>query len=276
MPDVLTDTLEFGEGPAFDPDGDLWCAEVVGGRLVHRTTARLRRHPTNGSPSALVFDEEGRALVCDGGQNAVRRFDPEAVDWETVVDTRAGEPLRAPNDLVFGPSGSLVFTCPGGSRYEPIGYVCCLRPDGTLTTVGEEMYYPNGLAFDADGNELIVAETVSHRLWKGTWDSERFQWVDREIWCEIGGPVGPDGMAFGADGRLYVAVFGSGEIRVIGPDGAIEERIDVPGRDPTNVAFDPAGTLGMVVTEATDGLLLSYPDRVPGATVFTSSSDGWT
>jgi gluconolactonase len=275
MPDVLTDTLEFGEGPAFDPEGDLWCTEVDGGRLVHRTAAGLRQHPTDGSPSAIVFDEEGRALVCDGDQNAVRRFDPEALDWETVVGTRAGEPLRAPNDLVFGPSGSLVFTCPGGSRYEPIGYVCCLRPDGTLTTIGEGLYFPNGLAFDADGDELIVAETVSHRLWKGTWDSEHFEWTDREIWCEIGGPVGPDGMAFGADGRLYVAVFGSGEIRVIGPDGTIEERIDVPGRDPTNVAFDPAGTLGMVVTEAAEGLLLSYPGRGPGTTVFTSSSDGW-
>jgi len=33
----------------------------------------------------------------------------------------------------------------------------------------------------------------------------------------------------------------------------------VPGIKPTNLAFDPSGQLGMVVTEAWNGLLLSYP-----------------
>lgn len=90
-----------------------------------------------------------------------------------------------------------------------------------------------------------------------------------------GGPVGPDGMALGADGRMYVAVFGTGEVRAVAPDGSIDERIEVPGRDPTNVAFDPADELGMVVTEANDGLLVNYPDRGPSAPVFTGSSGNW-
>ncbi|MFB6361508.1 MAG: SMP-30/gluconolactonase/LRE family protein, partial [Halobacteriales archaeon] len=238
MPDVLTDTLAFGEGPAFDPNGDLWCTEVHGGTLVHRHEGEFERHLTNGAPSAIKFDDSGRAVVCDGDQNAVRRFEFETLTWETLIEGVNGEPLRAPNDLAFGPDGELVFTCPGKSREDPIGYLTCLRPDGTATVVGDGYYFPNGLAFTEDGEELVVAETFGHRLWKGDWDSKEFAWRDPEIWCEVGGPVGPDGMAFADDGRLFVAVFGTAEVRVVAPDGSIQDRIHVPGRDPTNVAFD--------------------------------------
>jgi len=275
VPDVLTDTLGFGEGPAFDDNGDLWCTEIVDGTLVHYRDGEFTRHLTNGAPSAIKFDAEERAVVCDGDQDAVRRFEEATLTWDTIIGELDGEPLRAPNDLAFGPEGSLVFTCPGGSREDPIGYVTCIEPDGTAKTVGEGYYFPNGLAFTAEGSELVVAETFGHRLWKGEWDSEAFAWRDPEIWCEVGGPVGPDGMALDADGRTYVAVFGTGEVRAVAPDGTIEERIDVPGRDPTNVAFDPSGELGMVVTEAHEGNLVSYPDLGPGAAVFTASTEGW-
>lgn len=275
MPNILTDTLQFGEGPAFDLNGDLWCTEIEGGSLVRRTHSGLERLDSPGNPSAIAFDDQNRALVCDCGHNAVRRFDPADQTWKTVADVIGSDRLAAPNDLAFGPDGSLVFTCPGGSRYLPVGYVCCLQPDGTLTKVDEGYYFPNGLAFTPDGGELIVSETTSHTLWRGEWDSDEFCWRNPQQWCEIGGPVGPDGMAFDARGHLYVAVFGSRSVRVVDHSGTVIDAIPVPGRDPTNVAFDGDGDLGMVVTESADGYLLSYPEKGPGASPFTGSSDEW-
>jgi hypothetical protein len=57
-------------------------------------------------------------------------------------------------------------------------------------------------------------------------------------------------MALGDDELLYVAVF------------------DLPGSNPTNVAFDPAGPLGLVVTEAERGDILCLPELGPGAHLF--------
>jgi gluconolactonase len=48
---------------------------------------------------------------------------------------------------------------------------------------------------------------------------------------------GPDGMAFRADGNLYVAVYGQGDVTVLSPSGDVVGRIETAGSLPTNVAF---------------------------------------
>ena len=72
-------------------------------------------------------------------------------------------------------------------------------------------------------------------------------------------------MALGVDGLLYVAVFGSGRVEAVDENGGIAMIFNLPGSNPTNVAFDPTGHLGLVVTEAERGVLLSLPELGPGA-----------
>ena len=48
-------------------------------------------------------------------------------------------------------------------------------------------------------------------------------------------------MAFSSDGRLWVAVFGQGDVTVLNPDGTVATRIPSTGRSPTNVTFGPDG-----------------------------------
>jgi gluconolactonase len=44
-------------------------------------------------------------------------------------------------------------------------------------------------------------------------------------------------MAFGADGNLYVTVYGQGDVTVLSPSGDVVERIKTAGSLPANVAF---------------------------------------
>jgi gluconolactonase len=43
--------------------------------------------------------------------------------------------------------------------------------------------------------------------------------------------------AVGADGNLYVAVYGQGDVMVLSPAGDVVGRIETAGSQPTNVAF---------------------------------------
>lgn len=266
---VLAQGLNFPEGPAFAADGGLWCVEARGSALVQWQEDALIRHDSGGRACGLAFDGDGRAWFCDAAQNAVRHFTLGNGRWVTVAETLDGGPLAAPNDLAFDAVGNLVFTCPGDSRAEPSGYVCCLRTDGRVSRIGSGLYFPNGVVFSADGQTLMVAETYGRRVWKGGWDSRAGRWLDPYPWAELSGDPGPDGMALGADGLLYVAALRAGQVKAMDADGQVVAAYDVPGPRPTNVAFDPAGRLGLVVTEAEHGLLLSLPGLGPGIPPFT-------
>lgn len=265
---ILAENLRFPEGPTFAPDGSLWCVELKGGGLCRLQGGVLARIETGGEPNGIAIDRRGRVWFCDAGQRSIRIHDPADGSTRTIVDRLDGAVLGKPNDLAFDAAGNLLFTCPNDGRKEPVGYVCCLTPAGALSVIARELYFANGLAFTADGAELIVAETYRQRLWRGRWDAAACRWEGR-VWAEglIGAP-GPDGLAFAADGLLWAAVYGSGQLMAVDATGMIVRRLDLPGRNPTNCAFDPSGKLGLVVTEAEKGLLLSIPELGPGIALF--------
>jgi len=266
---ILARDLHFPEGPAFDLYGNLWFVELHGGNLCC-LGKQVSRISANGNPNGLTIDYLCRLWICDAGTNSIRIFNQVTRDWQTVIHRINGEPLAKPNDLAFDNRGNLIFTCPGDSRQEPTGYVGCLLADGSVKKIAEELYFPNGLIFVNGGKELIVAETYRHRLLRGKWDSTNAKWIDTKPFIVVCDPVGPgpDGMALGGDGLIYVAVFATGEIKVIDLEGRIHHTYSLPNTNPTNVAFDPSQKLGLVVTEAKNGLLLNLPKIKQGAILY--------
>jgi gluconolactonase len=267
-PQILAEGLAFPEGPAFAPDGSLWLVELKGGNLCRWSDGTLSRISVGGEPNGIAIDAQGRVVFCDAAECAIRRHDPATGLTETLASTLESKPLFKPNDLAFDSAGNLIFTCPGDSRTEPTGYVAVLKPDGSVSRVASGFYFPNGLAFTSDGGHLVVAETRRQRLWRGRWDAVNGRWLAPRPWSSVGGTIGPDGMAFAADGRLHVAIYSGGAVKVVAADGEVEEVIDVPGANPTNCAFDTSGRLGLVVTEAENGRLFSLPSLGPGAPLF--------
>ena len=270
-PTILASGLAFPEGPAFAPNGSLWAVELKNESLIQLANDVLTRYRVGGAPNGIAIDANGLVWFCDAAQNAIRRFDPVTGQTTTMASDAAGQPLDKPNDLAFDSAGNLVFTCPGNSRQEPTGYVCVLTPDGQVRKIITDKYFPNGLAFSADGQSLTIAETYRHRLWKGRWNAQTRKWTDAHVWATVegpNGPGGPDGLAVGQDGNLYVAVYGTGGIHVVSPTGTVTHCLDVPGQNPTNCAFDPSGRLGLIVTEAEHGQILSLKTGTSGITLF--------
>ena len=187
---ILADGLAFPEGPAFAPDGSLWAVELKGGNLVHCQAGQLNRFWVGGAPNGIAIDASGLIWFCDAGQGSIRCFDPKREKTQTVLKQINGEPLNKPNDLAFDSGGNLVFTCPGDSRREPTGYVCVWTPDSRANMVADGLYFPNGLAFSADGQTLVIAETYRHRLWKGHWNAQTAEWTDGSRLGNGRGPAG--------------------------------------------------------------------------------------
>ncbi|MCS3552763.1 MULTISPECIES: SMP-30/gluconolactonase/LRE family protein [unclassified Sphingobacterium] len=261
---ILLEDLQFPEGPAFDKKGTLWFVEQLNGSISEYNNGILTRHLVGGRPNGIAIDQTDLIWFCDSLNNEIRTYNPATSTVNTIVSHIDGMALNLPNDLAFDELENLVFTCSGEQLHLGDGYCCARNRMGKLVKIETIRFYPNGLAFSKDGRHLYLSETGTQRIWKGNWDSKSLTWNNPEVFTETGGPVGPDGMAFDELGRLYVAVFGSSSIHVYDHKGNIDQKIKLSGANPTNCAFDPINKLGLIITEAEKGQLLSYKTDLKG------------
>lgn len=251
---LLAEGLRFPEAPTFDADGHLWCAELENGCITRiEVNGALDRYQVGGRPSGLALGCDGEIWFCDSYRNEVRIFSRASGSSWPVVGSADGRNLDGPNDLAFDSCGNLIFSCHNQARTAPTGYIAVLRPSGECSVAGSSLQFPNGIAFGSSGKVLYVAETYKQRVLSGRWDATIGLWQPSEVTIKTAGPGGPDGLALDELGNVYAAVYGAGCIAVAnGEDGS---QISISSRCPTSCAFDPAGRLGLVFTEAETGTI---------------------
>lgn len=179
-----TELRSIGVGTAEDVavglDGELICG-VTGGAIVrvHPLTGEPETiADTGGRPLGLEVCDDGRLLVCDAHKGLLR-VDQSTGEVETLVDQVDGVRLRFCSNAAAGPDGTVWFT-ESTDRFDFEHYMGALlehRPsgrlfrrdsDGTVTTVLDGLYFPNGVALGPDRRSLLFTETGNYslsRLW---------------------------------------------------------------------------------------------------------------
>jgi gluconolactonase len=250
--------LAFAEGINFDRDGTLYCVDVTGGGIWRKPPEGELREwvRTGGLPNGSRFGPNGDLFIADCGRQAILRLSTATGSETIYADQYEGQAFKGPNDLCFGTDGTLYFTDPEGSSLDqPIGAVYAVAPDGGVEQVAAGLAYSNGIAVTSDGTVLIVAESHTGALRRYSLDATR-RYEELEPLATLSparsgpDPAGPDGIAFGADGNLYVAHFNAGVVRVFAPDGTVVANRPCGGPTPTNVAFWQDS---LYVTQGTSG-----------------------
>lgn len=290
-PTIITTDLSLPEGPVPLTDGSWLVTELDTRRgTIVRITPEGVREPIakTGRPNGLAVDREGIVWVAESLEPALLRLELTG-EFTRVLDQVEGRPLLWPNDLCFGPDGALYVTdsgllvgdflidgkpIEGAENVTTEGIVFRFDPrNGEATLIDEGLGFTNGVAFGPDGL-LYANETLTGNVYRYRIDDGRLA-GEREMFGNVNDPAytepglrGPDGMAFSADGRLWVAVFGQGDITVLDREGEVEQRIPVEGRSPTNVTFGPDGETRIYVVEDEHGSLASYEVGVGGLPLY--------
>jgi gluconolactonase len=235
--------FDHPEDLAFAADGALWSGGELG--QVYRlepgaeVPTEIARH--GGETRGIAFDADGSAIVCNHVLSAVYRVWPDG-RTEELLCVAGGRRIVTPNYAAFGRDGTL-FVSDSWRFPEPDGFVYRWPPGGGEPSIFHSgpFAYPNGLAVDAAGEWLYVIETGRDAI-------VRIPLAEEE------GPIEPfaeglarmpDGMAFDAEGGLWVATFAGDAIYRVDSDGSVEtvahdDRAITLNR-PANVAFGGDG-----------------------------------
>jgi gluconolactonase len=247
--------LQFGEGPAWHPDGYLVFEDVPTSRTLKldaNDKVSVYRADT-AAANGLAFDRDRLLVACEGngGEGGRRVARIEKDGRRTVLaDRYQGKRLNSPNDLAIDGQGHIYFTDPRYSKRENLELdkeaVYRIDPDGTLTRIVDSLTRPNGILVTADGQTLYVADNASPggvvTLVAFDLDARGNPKSGRVLY-DFGGGRGIDGMALDAGGRIW-ATAGTKEkagIYVFAPDARRAQAtlvtvIPMP-EDPTNCTF---------------------------------------
>jgi sugar lactone lactonase YvrE len=224
------------------------------GEAVHTVDLRgsLTTVPLPGhAPSGLGFRPDGSLLIASTEAREVLRYDGEAVT--TLADLSAVAPADL-GDMVVDDLGRAYI----GSQAFHGGAILRVDPDNTVTTVADDLDFPNGMVITADRGTLIVAESTGRRLTAFSIGGGG-ELRDRRVFADgLDGP--PDGITLDADGAVWTAMTLAHQFERIADGGEVTHRIDIGDRAAIACTLGGPARRTLFMLSSTD----AYPKRLVG------------
>jgi len=284
---ILTSGLRFPEGPAVLDDGAVMVAEMKG-EAISRVDADGTLSvlgDCGGGPNGSAAGAAGEYYVANNGglsaagtgywyaprqmDGCVQRVDADGTVTQ-VGGTLPGPGPHRPNDLCFGPDGTLYVT--DSANWEDLrninpGHVVAIGPDGSQRQAVELPAMPNGIEISPDGR-LFVTQSLTRKILAFELAADGAIGPSTTFAKLPGGM--PDGFCFAADGTLYACGSIGHAIFVYGPDGELADTIETgEGTQPTNCCIGPTGAL--YVTYALTGQLAAFDLSLTAAPIYRGS-----
>jgi len=256
----LTGGFAFTEGPAADPNGDIYFSDIPNNR-IHKWAVEAGKLSTfredSGGSNGLYFDKKGNLLACEGGGRRLVSIDPNGA-VTVLAETYEGKKFNSLNDLWIDPKGGVYFSDPRyGNRdgMEQDGeHVYYLSPDHKkIIRVINDMVRPNGLIGTRDGKTLYVADHGGKKTFVYTINKDGTL-SNKKLFA----PEGSDGMTIDSQGNIYLA---TNAVAVYDKEGRKIETIEVP-EGPANLTFGGKDKQTLFITARTS--LYAIRMRVKG------------
>ena len=250
-PDVLVDVAcEVGEGPCFDPrTGSFVWVDITRGTLHelvlesghHQTTtvntALGAVAPRASHPGFAAATAEGFGFIQDGLLSITDPCLPES-------ELRMNDAKVDARGRLWAGSTEYGFTAGRGRLH---------RWDGVEASdvQAEGFTLPNGLGWSPEGTTMYLVDSMTHDIFSAAFDVDDGTAGTFAPWAKVESGL-PDGLAVDAEGCLWVAVWGAGEVLRFSPTGTLVARVVMPVSQPSSCAISPTGTL--YITSARAGL----------------------
>ncbi|WP_406447865.1 SMP-30/gluconolactonase/LRE family protein [Streptomyces sp. NBC_00876] len=204
----------------------------------------------------IVAADTGIALVPEGGRPR----------WLDRPEAHAKRPMRM-NDGACDPAGRFWAGSMALRGDAPLGSLYRVDHDGTVHRMLYGLTVPNGPAFSPCGSLMYLADSAEGTVLRYPVDPCTGALGAPSLLAHFTAPEGrPDGMTVDDEGLLWLALWGTGQVRCYTPDGVRVQTLGLPTPHTSSVAF---GLGRMYATTARHRLAI--PDPLAGA-VFARAS----
>lgn len=247
---------ELGESPVWDAARGrvLWVdineGTVFTGSLSGRSVVEESAVIVDETAGAVALGVSGDLIVA--GRHALHRLTPHG-DLSPLVSIISGTQQSRLNDGACDPAGRFLVGSVG--QVERTASECLYRWDGdeTVTVLDDGLTISNGLAWSLDGTVMYSVDSIPGTVFRRTYDAATGACGDREAWVRFTDGL-PDGACLDALGNLWVAAWGTGEIRCFQPDGNHIATVTVDAPLVTSVSFVGEDRDLLLITTARDEL----------------------
>lgn len=242
---------ELGEGPVWDAAREcLWWVDSEAGR-VFRGTLRGEHlrvddvRELGEKVGSVTPSVDGGLLVA--GERSVHVVAPSGAVTASIPVIADGVRSRL-NDGTVDPAGRFLV---GSIRLDDrVGResVWAVEPDRSVREVLTGVTVSNGMGFSPDGTTMYHVETRPGAIRAFDYDVASGTATGGRDLLACGGT--PDGLAVDADGSLWVAFFGEGQVRCISATGRLLAVVEVDAPNVTCPEFVDGALGRMAITTA--------------------------
>jgi sugar lactone lactonase YvrE len=246
---VVPARCELAEGPVWDAArGLLRWVDILPGQ-VHALDPATGAHTwfDAGDPVGAVGLTRSGGLVLalvDG----FYRADPDGQGLTRIGEFTVDRSVVRFNDGKPDPWGNF---CAGTCAWLREGPPCALyqlRPDGAVGEIVGDVGLSNGLDWSDDREAFYFADSDSGGVDVFDTDPDSGTLGHRRRFVTVGGV--PDGLTLDAEGGLWVALWGSGELQRYTPEGQLDTVVRLPVTQVTSATFGGADLSTLYITTA--------------------------
>ncbi len=248
MIDLLARTTTFAsgldhpEGIATHPGGSVWAGGEAGQiyKIYPEGNAFEIVADTKGFNLGIAFSPGSQWLaICDNGNKCVRNLNLENMQLRKFAEGAEGIRFKIPNYPVFDQDGNL-YVSDSGEFNTITGKIFKfdIHGNGIIWHKGP-FSFTNGMALDGEKKFLYVVSSWLPGVERILINDDGSA-GEKEIYCTLPKTI-PDGIAFDANGNLYITCYTPNAIYKVTPDRLTSLLVDDweahTLANPTNIAF---------------------------------------
>ncbi|MCB2408018.1 SMP-30/gluconolactonase/LRE family protein [Hymenobacter lucidus] len=262
---ALPARAQLGEGAIWHPQEHKLYWVDIEGRSLHifdPATGQARQLPTHSRVGTVVPAGPGQVLVAL--QSGLHRMNTETGALTLLVNPLTEPGLRF-NDGKCDPAGRFWVGTLDMNDQPHRAALYRLDPDGSLHTMLTGITISNGLAWSSDNQTMYYIDTPTRTVQAFDYDHATGHISHGRVAIRIPEADGlPDGMTMDAEGQLWIALWGGGQVACYDPlTGEKCRAIAVPAPNTSSCAFGGPGLRTLFITTARQDLspaqLAEYP-----------------